>query len=148
MRLSRDQIIALAKTVAATYSIEPSLFLGLIEQESGFNTWASRFEPVFYDRYILKSFPTRTTESVARATSYGLCQVMGATARELGFDTASMCALCDEAIGLDIGARKLSACLKSAKGDVTAALLKYNGGSNKDYPIQVMAKQGKYKNAA
>jgi soluble lytic murein transglycosylase-like protein len=142
--MTKEETIQLAKQIATEHGLSPALVCAVIEQESGWNTWSQRFEPAFYDKYIAPHYPQRTTESIARATSYGLMQVMGATARELGFSDASMVTLCNERTGIYWGCMKLESCLQKSKQDETSALLKYNGGSNKIYPSQVAARKSKY----
>jgi soluble lytic murein transglycosylase-like protein len=138
---SHDQIIELARKTAVAHALPPSIFLGLVEQESNFDTYAMRFEPAFWSRYEASQL---NTESIARATSYGLTQVMGQVARELGFTGRFLSSLCEPATGLDYGARKLAKCFSSSNGDATKALLKYNGGGNLQYAPEVIEKSKKY----
>ena len=70
--------------------------------------------------------------------SYGLCQVMGAVAREHGY-SGHLEDLADPAINLDLGAKHLRAKIKQAHGDLRGGLLLYNGGGNKAYPERVLA---------
>ena len=139
--LTKDQIIEAARKVATTHGIPPAIFLGLVEQESNFDTYAMRFEPAFFEHYEQSALDT---EHVGRSISFGLTQVMGQVARELGFTGKFLSSLCDEATGLEYGARKLASCFKSVNGDVTKALLRYNGGGNLQYPAQVVLKSVKY----
>ena len=71
-------------------------------------------------------------------------QVMGHVARQHGFAGPSLAALCNAATGLDIGCRVLAAKLAAAGGDVTRALLLWNGGANPDYPAAVLARTARY----
>ena len=132
---------------AAKYGIPTALLCAVAEQESGWNCWAIRYEPAFYDRYIQPLVNTGAvksmTEATARATSYGLCQVMGQVAREQGFAGRYLTELCDPDCGLEMGAKKLAACLK-AKPDTFEALQKYNGGGNPSYGHEVLARVAKY----
>jgi soluble lytic murein transglycosylase-like protein len=134
---------SLAAKYAAKYGLSTELVCAVIEQESGWCQWAYRYEPAFYDRYIL---PLQLSEQVGRfrATSWGLLQIMGQTAREFGFLGQFMCELCDPDVGLDFGCKKLKKCLDDAGGDEAKALLRWNGGSNLDYPHQVQARKPKY----
>ncbi len=50
--MTRDQLIAMAKTAAEAHGIDPALLCALVHHESGWNTWAVRFEPAFYERYV------------------------------------------------------------------------------------------------
>lgn len=88
--------------------------------------------------------PNDPTESRARAFSWGLMQVMGQVAREHGFAGASLASLCDPAVGLEIGCRVFTAKLAAAEGNVTRALLLWNGAGNRDYPAAVLARAPHY----
>jgi soluble lytic murein transglycosylase-like protein len=90
------------------------------------------------------AIPDDPTESRARAFSWGLMQVMGQVAREHGFVDASLAALCDPAAGLEIGCRVFAAKLAAAEGNVTRALLLWNGTGNQDYPAAVLARASHY----
>jgi soluble lytic murein transglycosylase-like protein len=70
---------------------------------------------------------------------------MGEVARELGCQTASLAELCDPATGLEFGCRQLRAKLDAAGGDESRALLAWNGGANREYPAEVLARVAHYK---
>ena len=151
--MTRQEMIDLAKKIAVTYTLDPALVCAVCHHESaGWNTWASRHEPAFYIKYIepmvdLKTFgPTcsRATERMHRATSYGLMQIMGQVARERGFSGEYLTELCDPAVGIEYGCKELARRMKNANGDVTKALLGYNGGANPEYPKFVMTHYQEY----
>lgn len=71
---------------ADMFELNPLWLLSIIEIESSWNPYAKRYEPAFEARYLKNSF--NPTERRLRATSWGLCQVMGQTARELGYKKA------------------------------------------------------------
>ncbi len=148
----REALELLARSVASRHQLYPELVLAIIEQESGFNPWAIRYEHGFFQRYILPQWVNSKlpsiTEAQARAFSWGVMQVMGQVAREHGFEGAFLAELCDPAIGLEVGCRVLAAKLAAADGNVTKALLLWNGGSNAAYPEQVLARAEKYKSPA
>lgn len=129
--------------VAQLVSIDIKLIAAICEQESGWNPWAMRFEPEFLQEYVAPDAGS-DTERIARATSWGLMQVMGQVAREFGYDGPYLSALCEPSTGLQWGARVLARKLTRAGGNVETALLLWNGGGNKEYPAQVMARMGKY----
>ena len=133
---------ALAAKYAAKYGLETELVCALAEQESSWNPWTYRYEPAFYDKYII---PLGLSEGVGRfrATSWGLCQVMGQTARELGFVGEFMSELCNPEVGMEYGCRKLRKCFDK-HSDEHAALQAYNGGSNLKYADEVIARKAKY----
>lgn len=136
------EFIALANHAAEVHALWPELVCAIVEQESAWNPWALRYEPAFFDRYV-QSLKLDPTESRARAFSWGLMQVMGQVAREHGF-TGGLASLCDPAVGLDIGCRVFAAKLAAAEGNVTRALLLWNGAGNRDYPAAVLARTARY----
>lgn len=143
----------LIKQFADLHGLDPKLLTAVVMQESSGNPYAIRYEPAFFRKYLEgidpKNLPgaqpnykevTPLTESRARAFSYGLCQVMGQTAREFGFKSDFLTELCDPETNLNLGARILAHHLLKTRGDVRAALLRWNGGSNKSYPDKVLAR--------
>lgn len=137
------ELIQLAKQTATKYGLDPVLVCAVIEQESAWNQWAARFEPRFLARYIQPLGLFDLTEANLRSTSFGLMQLMGEVARELGYK-GPLCQLCDPPVGLVLGCQHLANKFKQHP-DVTAALLAWNGGANLDYPAQVLARMDKYK---
>jgi soluble lytic murein transglycosylase-like protein len=138
-------LIALARQIGAKHSVNPSLVCAVIEQESGWDPWAMRFEPIFERRYIRPALPlTPSTEELSLAISWGLMQVMGATAREHGFTGRFLNALCDPEVGVSVGCVVLLDKLNKAKGDIRKGLLSWNGGANSDYAAQVLARMPNY----
>lgn len=135
--------LELIKAKASSLGIDPSLACAVAEQESAGNPWAIRYEPAFYSRYETSQNLT-PTEKTARSMSWGLFQLMGESAREIGYK-GDLAALCDPQTGIAWGLLLLQKKLALAKNDVTKALLFWNGGSNTAYPGQVIARQAKYK---
>lgn len=137
--------------------INPQLIAAVIWQESRANPFAIRYEPKFFDRYIkgkeltgfVPSFKliSEETERASRAMSFGLMQVMGATARENGFEGTYLSELCDIQANIEIGVKILAKHIRKFE-DTNKALLAYNGGGNKDYPLEVMEhiQSGDYQN--
>lgn len=139
-------MIQTARTCARLHALPEALVCAVCEHESGgWNPWAARYEAAFFKRYIHPAHPdTPTTEEIDAAESFGLMQLMGCTARELGFKGKYFTQLCDPAIGIEFGCRKLAKCVANHPGDVRAALLAYNGGGNLTYPDLVLPLIGKY----
>lgn len=142
-----DGLVFLAKTVAKGAGLDPALVCAVVEQESSWDPWAIRYEPDFYTRYILplqeKGIVRTDTEARARAFSWGLMQTMLQSVREIGYsDNAAK--LCDPITGLKWGCSLLALKVKAAGGDITKGLLLWNGGSNPEYPAQVLEKAKKY----
>lgn len=149
-------IVEMRKIAIATANaqgISPALVQAVCHHESGgWRTWASRYEPRFFDRYVavhrmpkVQTFGlcSPDTERTLRATSFGLMQIMGQTAREFGFEGEFLTQLCDPHAGIEFGCRKLARCLK-LKPDVSEALLMYNGGGDPSYPGKVLAHLKEY----
>lgn len=153
-----DSIVVMAKEIAARHALDAALVCAIIEQESAGNTWLVRYEPAFYEKYIAPQLAagqirpatdmTAETEAICQAMSWGLMQVMGATARENHCTYyGPLPALLDPATGIEMGCREFTALLQNAKGDAELALEDYNGGADATYAQQVLARVAQYKPA-
>ena len=144
MTLANLQQLAVA--AAHNHGIDPALVQAVCHHESdNWNTWAVRNEPAFRKKYV-DPLPNLTeTERATRSMSYGLMQVLGQVAREYGFKGDYLTELCDPLIGLEYGCRKLAHCLDKKNGNISEALLMYNGGSNLAYPDLVLRHYDTYK---
>ncbi len=142
----------LLERVAHDAGIDPVLVQAVVLQESGGNPFAYRPEPRF--RYFVDAktgrpfravspdelaskvappdFPTlagtREQEWWGQQASWGLCQLMGALAREQGFRGPYLPELCDPETNLTLGCRVLAGALAWAHGDIIRALGSYNAG--------------------
>jgi hypothetical protein len=113
------ELIALARAAAAKHALDPALVCAVIEQESAWDPHAIRYEPGFRTRYVApQGLPP--TEEIARSISWGLMQVMGQLAREHGFHGKFLSALCDPALGLEIGCAALAAKITIRQSSVEA----------------------------
>ena len=142
-----SQLLTLARHAAETRALDPGLVCAVIEQESAWNPWAMRYEPAFFSKYVAPLYTNNkitATEAYARGFSWGLMQVMGQVARESGFDTQFLSALCDPEQALAVGCKVLRKKFDAANGDTTRALLAWNGGANALYPAQVLARRAHY----
>ena len=79
----------LIKLYADKYKIDPVFLTALIKVESGFNPLAIRYEINYRWIYKLEEMTklvgcSKETMLVMQRTSFGLCQLMGANAYELG----------------------------------------------------------------
>jgi soluble lytic murein transglycosylase-like protein len=140
-------LIAVARKAAASQSLDPALVCGVVEQESGWNPWAMRYEPLFFAKYVAPLYTNNkisASEAYARGFSWGLMQVMGQVAREAGFDALFLSALCDPEQGLAIGCKILRKKFDVADGDAPRALLAWNGGANPAYAAEVLARKPHY----
>lgn len=144
----KDKLIALVTIEALRLKLDPVLICAICEQESGWDPWAMRYEPGFFSKYVAGLYSTgkiTATEAYARAFSYGLMQVMGQVAREAGFDGKYLIELCDPQTAAGVGCWVFNEKLKKAGGDINKALLAWNGGANKAYPMEVIARMERYK---
>lgn len=140
-------LIALARKAAAAQSLDPALVCAVVEQESGWNPFAMRYEPRFFAKYVAPLYTNNkisASEAYARGFSWGLMQVMGQVAREAGFDMLYLSALCDPEQGLAIGCKVLRRKFDAAGDDTQRALLAWNGGANPAYVAQVLARKPHY----
>lgn len=143
--MTRDELIALAKQTALAHQLDPLLVCAVVEQESAWNPFAIRYEPAFYDRYIVPLNLKSSTDAHARSISWGLMQTMGQVAIENGVVVKFLSELCDPHVGLNAGCVILKAKLARAGGDIPKGLLYWNGGGNPKYPDEVMARMERYR---
>ena len=92
---------------AAEYGIPPDLLRAVVHVESGGNPWAMRYEDHWrwftdLDKYS-GSYQSLDTEKQAQKTSWGLMQIMGGTARGMGFDGRFLSELLDPETNLTWG---------------------------------------------
>jgi soluble lytic murein transglycosylase-like protein len=128
--------------------LDAKLIGAIIHQESSGHPYALRYEDGFFLKYLkghslseLKGYIPRLcscqTELRARACSFGLMQIMGQVAREVGFKGEYLTELIDIKTNLEFGCKYLAKCLEKG-GTVEKGLLYWNGGANKNYPAQVL----------
>jgi soluble lytic murein transglycosylase-like protein len=148
---------ALIVLIAERHRLPSSLVEAVIMVESGGNPWGIRYEEGFYRTYVANKgfdvfgYCSTKTEGHARATSWGLMQVMGQTARELGFTGPFLSELCEPSVGIDLGCRYLGALAKQFPGPKygwDAVCAAYNGGpgtvespgkfKNPSYPAKIL----------
>ena len=142
-----QQLVTLAGNLAQAHGLDPALVCAVIEQESAWNTWAMRYEPAFFAKYVASLYTNNkvsATEAYARGISWGLMQVMGQVARENGFTDRFLSGLCDPESGIEFGCRVLRKKLDSAKGDTAQGLLLWNGGANSKYAAEVLGRCVRY----
>lgn len=146
-------IRAAIETAAAGHGLSANLVEAIVLQESGGNTWATRPEPAY--RYLVTAktgqpfrflspneaasklppsdfhgiLPSGALQEwLGQQTSWGLMQVMGAVARELGFKAPYFAELTDPMTGLHFGCKHFANQLAWSKGNVNRALGAYNAG--------------------
>jgi len=106
-----ETVISALTGDTSTYYIPKELVFAIMYQESRGNPYAYRYEPGFFSwlsRRIsgddavrgLKQYVSKKTEMVGRSTSYGPMQILGQTAREMGFKGPYLTELCDPDQGI------------------------------------------------
>jgi soluble lytic murein transglycosylase-like protein len=141
------QLVVLARKAATAQSLDAALVCAVVEQVSGWNPWAMRYEPAFFAKYVAAlytNYKVTASEAYARGFSWGLMQVMGQVARETGFEGPFLSALCDPEQSLALGCKVPRKKFDAHGGDCTKALLAWNGGTNAAYPAQVFARRPHY----
>lgn len=175
MTITKEQVFETCKIIAPVHQFDPLLIQAVCLQEGGRNkdgTFApnrARLENGFYSRYVEKN-DWATTSEILFAASYGVMQTMGLELLRMGFFEFyfNQCSAGLKAVlktprsqfaipsGIDafceninwqieFGCKLMAEKRKSAKGDIPQMLLNWNGGSNKNYPIEVLAKLEKLK---
>ncbi len=128
----------LIEAAAKKYDLGANLIEAICMQESTGNPLAVKFEPGFYEKYT-KPMKFSDTEEICRAISWGLMQIMGEVARELGFKGKFLSELCDNPeLAIEYGCQHLKH--KLNKYGFEAGIAAYNAGS----PTYV--KGGKFSN--
>lgn len=133
----------LSRKYAKKYHLDINLIIALIRVESGGRKYVARFEPgiIRYfspGKYAQHLNQTLSTEKVQQATSFGYCQVLGRTARLLGFD-GPLGQLFDPDTNLDIACQLISRDLRKRYQKEEDIIAAYNAG-------QAIMDGGRYKN--
>lgn len=152
-----DEISAIIKKYANQFNIEPSLVAAICMQESGFEPWRARYEPAwpfftFVLHYSQLLGITSETELMFQKTSWGMMQIIGDVARELGYD-GHLPKLSLPENGILWGTKKLSQ-LQKKYDDPKDVISSYNQGSpnksvtgqykNQDYVDNVLVYRSQY----
>jgi soluble lytic murein transglycosylase-like protein len=137
-------MIRVARATAKAHALPEDLVCAVCEHESNWQPWAFKPEPAFEKRYVDPIPRLALEENWGRSMSWGLMQIMGQTARELGFKYEYLSELCDPPVGIEYGCRKLERAMRLHPDDVRAALLVYNGGADPQYPALVLARLANY----
>jgi soluble lytic murein transglycosylase-like protein len=152
---SAETFLPLIRSTADAHGLPPELVRAMVEQESTFQPYRNRFEEGFYKRYVegkkLDFVPPlclKITEALNRATSWGLLQIMGQVARELGF-RGWLAELCNPETGLEWGCRRLADMRRRFGSEGWSVVVRaYNGGPGgcrntaNHYPDEVLEKLG------
>src|SRR5262245_15362554 len=133
----------LITNAAKVFGLQVPLVAAIVLQESKGNPAAARYENGFYLKYIdwrgrkdlsgyVPTACTLETEKRFRATSFGLMQVMGETARERGFRAEFLPELFVPETNLRVGCELLQHLLDDSPSAIIA-LQRWNGGGNPNY---------------
>jgi soluble lytic murein transglycosylase-like protein len=115
------------ESIAYEHNIEPDLIEAMVLTESSGNAKAWRYEPAFYAKYIQKKdYPEELKKDLA--TSWGLMQVMGVVAWEMGLKGRIKETLCTIEGGLEYGVKHFAKFLHKY-GNIPDAIASYNAGS-------------------
>lgn len=118
---------------AKRLGLEKELITAVIAVESAGRPYAFRYEPHYRWLLDVQKFAKMTgvseeSEEIGQKTSWGLMQIMGGVARELGFKDL-LPELCRPEIGLRFGSQKLKNCLQRYPGDLESGIASYNAGT-------------------
>jgi len=123
--------------VCDRFGCDPALVAAIITVESQWNPYAVRYESGYRwlhqpERYARQQGIALEVEELFQRMSWGLMQLMGGSAREMGFNLP-LPALCDGMIGIEYGIRYLVALKRNYKtrDDLISA---YNSGTAKKKP--------------
>ncbi len=175
MTFTKEKVFETVKVIAPVYKFDPLLIQSVCLQEGGRNkdgTFApnrARLENDFYSRYVEKNDWATTSEGLL-AMSYGVMQIMGLELLRLGFFEfyLSQCsdglklilqtprsqfgipsgidAFCENINWqIEYGCKLMSEKRAKANGDINQMLLYWNGGGNKQYDDEVIARWNKLK---
>lgn len=127
-----DALRKLVQKTAMEFGIEIPLLEAMVLKESGGVPARTRYEPHFTYLTDVGIHAKRTgvsidTERIGQMMSWGPLQVMGGTARELGF-LGLFPELCEPATGLRFGATCLKKKIEKYP-DIEEAVAAYNAGS-------------------
>lgn len=136
----------LTKSVCESAGVDPVIIYAIIGKESSYNPWAMRYEPFFKYTLAHREWASRLglsqeTELMAQKTSWGLGQLMGGVARELGFK-GHLPELCVPEVSLPLCVRHFKN--KLQKYGEEGAVAAYNQGNDRRTPSGMFANQVSY----
>lgn len=145
MKLPWDAIAS----AAYGHNLSPKLIAAIVQAESAGDQYAARYEPNWKwfleperRRAIAKDLGiTLLTEEIQEATSWGLMQIMGGTARSALDYLGPLPALCEVDLGLEMGCQYFKN-LCDRHGSIEEAIVSYNAGSPRKTPTGKWVNQG------
>lgn len=141
----RDVLLPLVSSTAQSFKIPVMLLDAIVCQESTYMPWRVKYEAGHTSNIIPSAYAYSTgidvpTEAQLLKFSWGLCQVMGSTARGLGY-RAIMTQLLEPKTNLTFGARYLAQLMQRWPNKLEDVIAAYNWGHPE-------IKDGKYANQA
>ncbi len=139
-----DSEIKLIKKYSKEFNLNPILITAMCLHESYGESYIVRFEPMWRYHTEVAVFArankiSKETESVLQAMSFGLMQIMGGTAREMGYN-GLLTMLVKPELSLYYGCKYFARKKQIYKNSVPDALAAYNAG------IAKQDKTGKFVN--
>lgn len=131
--MRRHELIDLVYTAARKHGAVAELLDAIVVVESDYDQWAVRYEPTyrFIDgagKWAARNGITTDTEMTCQRMSWGLAQIMGGTARGLGY-SGPLTRLLDPEINLDYAARLLKQIATRYPKNIDEQVAAYNAGS-------------------
>lgn len=146
MFAKRELLLPIVETVAEINEVSTLLLDAIVATESSYDRYAMRYEPTYSSHVLAEGFArenniTIETERQLHKFSFGLCQIMGGTARSLGFK-GPLTQLLDPETNLTMACSYISMLTNRYPNDVRDVISGYNAGTPKMYV------NGKYRNQA
>jgi hypothetical protein len=129
---------SLLEELGKKYALDPFLIGSICQKETAGEKWKSRYEPTT-DRYVINAYAyasrlgiTQETERLAQMHSWGIMQVMGFKAREIGYtDYLPKLSLLE--VGMELGCQILKK-LSERYEEESQVISAYNQGSPRKTP--------------
>lgn len=115
--MDKKQLVQIVELEAATQKLDPILLLAICTHESSFDPFRAKTEASYRwlslpNGHALRLGITYETEVALQSISYGLMQIMGATARQFGYNGQLAELAGNPSISLHFGTLYLQHCLK------------------------------------
>lgn len=159
----REKLVVMVRSAAKEESLDPALVCAIVDEESNWEANTFAMDAEFLARHVrLLRQVMLPTEAIGRSTRFGLMQIYGQVARELGF-LNTFDSLCNPTVGLIWGCRHLAGLMRQVREEakqqnsesntadpvseldiVRGTLVRWNHSSDKKYADRVIAKVSKY----